>query len=219
MSPEQVSEGASAVDHRSDQYSLGATLFELVVLKPFIDGEGSSEILTKIAFRTPSRSSHCNPAVPAMLDAILCRATARDPQARYATASELADDLSQFWIGQQTTTLDASQSKRSNLRIRRVRVGIAAQLVKSRCPAGSSINNAGCGATSANWLGFIGDSGWGTCRLDSNAIFLFMDFRGALAECRLNLAAAAVSDLTFILLSSALTALNDLSVQEGANPW
>ena len=128
MSPEQVSEGASAVDYRSDQYSLGATLFELVALKPFIDGEGSSDILTKIAFSTPSRSGHCNPAVPAVLDAILCRATARDPQARYATARELADDLREFLIGQQTTTLVASQSKCSKQMVRRVRVGLAASV-------------------------------------------------------------------------------------------
>jgi len=48
----------------------------------------------------------------------------------------------------------------------------------------------------------------------ASPFFPFKDFRGALAECRLNLAAAAGSEMTLILLDSALSDLNDLSVQE-----
>ena len=137
MSPEQISDGGTAIDHRSDLYSLGATLFELVAMKPYIDGDCATDILTRIAFAAPSHANRINPSVPTVLDAIVYRATARDPQARYATARELGDDLRQFLIGRQTTTLVASQSKRSNQMIRRVRVGLAASVVAAILGIGS----------------------------------------------------------------------------------
>jgi len=77
----------------------------------------------------PPRTIHFNSAVPAMLDAILCRATNRDPLARYATASALADDLRQYLIAPDATTHVASQTKRPNPIIRRVVVGLAASVV------------------------------------------------------------------------------------------
>jgi len=137
MSPEQIGDRGTAIDHRSDLYSLGATLFELVTIKPYIDGDRATDILTRIAYAAPSHANRVNPSMPTVLDAILCRATARDSQARYATAHELTDDLRQFLIGQQTTTRDALQSKRSNQVIRRVRVGLAASVVAAIVGIGS----------------------------------------------------------------------------------
>jgi serine/threonine protein kinase len=96
MSPEQALGRRGLVDHRSDIYSLGVTLYELLMLKPAIEGSDRQEILRRIAFEEPPGLRRHNPAVPRELETIVLKAMAKEPGDRYATAQELADDLKRF---------------------------------------------------------------------------------------------------------------------------
>jgi tetratricopeptide (TPR) repeat protein len=96
MSPEQASGRRGAVDHRTDVYSLGATLYELLTLEPLCPGEGRGEVLQRVTAGEPRPPRRVDRALPAELETIVLKAAARDPDDRYATAQELADDLRRF---------------------------------------------------------------------------------------------------------------------------
>ncbi len=96
MSPEQALGPRGLVDHRSDIYSLGATLYELLTLQPAVRGSDRQEILRRFAFEEPEPPRRINPEVPRELETILLKAIAKEPESRYATAQDLADDLERF---------------------------------------------------------------------------------------------------------------------------
>jgi serine/threonine protein kinase/Flp pilus assembly protein TadD len=93
MSPEQASAQRVVIDHRTDVYSLGATLYELLTLEPAFRGNDRQELLRQIAFEEPVRPRRVNRAIPAELETIVLKAMEKNPAERYATAKELADDL------------------------------------------------------------------------------------------------------------------------------
>src|SRR5262249_2618580 len=96
MSPEQALGQRVPVDHRTDVYSLGATLYELLTLGPACGGPTRGEVRRRIALEEPRPPRRLNPAVPAELETIVLKAMAKNPAERYATAQELADDLKRF---------------------------------------------------------------------------------------------------------------------------
>jgi serine/threonine protein kinase len=96
MSPEQASARPGAVDHATDIYSLGVTLYELLTLEPAVGGTDRNEILWHIAMAEPRPPRRLDRAIPAELETIVLKAMAREPAGRYATAQELADDLRRF---------------------------------------------------------------------------------------------------------------------------
>jgi WD40 repeat protein/serine/threonine protein kinase/tetratricopeptide (TPR) repeat protein len=96
MSPEQALAQRVLVDHRTDIYSLGMTLYELLTLAPAFPGSDRQELLRQIAFEEPRLPRRLNPAVPAELETIVLKALEKNPAERYATAQELADDLERF---------------------------------------------------------------------------------------------------------------------------
>jgi WD40 repeat protein/serine/threonine protein kinase len=95
MSPEQAL-GQLGVDHRTDLYALGVTLYELLTLEPAFAGRDRQELLRQIAFEEPRPPRRLNKAVPQELETILLKAMAKEPAERYASAQELADDLRRF---------------------------------------------------------------------------------------------------------------------------
>jgi WD40 repeat protein len=100
MSPEQASARRDAVDHRTDIYSLGATLYELLTLEPPFDGKDRHELQRQIAAEEPRLPRRLNPAIPADLETICLKALAKDPGHRYQTAGALVEDLQRFLAGQ-----------------------------------------------------------------------------------------------------------------------
>jgi serine/threonine protein kinase/Flp pilus assembly protein TadD len=96
MSPEQALGHTTAVDHHTDVYALGATLYEFVCLRPVFDGRDRQELLRQIASEEPCSPRRLNPAVPLELEIIIQKALEKEPAARYGTAQELADDLRRF---------------------------------------------------------------------------------------------------------------------------
>src|SRR5262245_59183649 len=93
MSPEQALARHGLVDHRTDVYSLGATLYELLTLRPAVDGASKEEVLHRLAFEEPVAPRKLDRSIPAELETVTLKALAKDPQERYATARELTDDL------------------------------------------------------------------------------------------------------------------------------
>jgi eukaryotic-like serine/threonine-protein kinase len=96
MSPEQVTAGRIPVDHRTDIYSLGATLYELLTLRPPFRGDGRDQLLAQVIQKEPPRPRSIDPRIPRDLETICLKCLDKDPDRRYATAQELADDLRRF---------------------------------------------------------------------------------------------------------------------------
>jgi serine/threonine protein kinase/Tfp pilus assembly protein PilF len=96
MSPEQALGNRAFVDHRTDIYSLGVTLYELLTLRPAFEGGSHQEILRRIAQDEPRPPRQIDPAVPWELETIVLKAIAKEPERRYARAQDLADDLRRF---------------------------------------------------------------------------------------------------------------------------
>ncbi len=96
MSPEQARGRPDLVDGRTDVYSLGATLYELLTLEPVFGARDRHALVQQIVRDEPRPPRRVNPAVPAELEVIVLKALAKDPAERYPTAQELADDLRRF---------------------------------------------------------------------------------------------------------------------------
>jgi len=94
MSPEQARTGS--IDGRTDVYSLGATLYELLTLRPPFDGQTAAELIDQIGQLEPVPPRAIDPRVPRDLETIVLKALAKRPADRYRTAEELAADLTRF---------------------------------------------------------------------------------------------------------------------------
>ncbi len=95
MSPEQA-RTAGNVDGRTDVYSLGATLYELLTLRPPFDGQSAAELIDQIGRDDPAPPRRYEPRIPRDLETIVLKALAKRPVDRYASAAELAEDLARF---------------------------------------------------------------------------------------------------------------------------
>ncbi len=97
-SPEQVL-SAGAVDHRSDIYGLGATLWESLTLRPLFascDETDPLETMRCIEYEDPESIRDLNPRVPKDLAAIINKCLEKAPHRRYQSVAELGDELSRF---------------------------------------------------------------------------------------------------------------------------
>lgn len=96
MSREQALSKRAVLDHRTDIYAWGATVYELLTLEPAARGSDREEILRWLTFEEVARPSLLNRAIPPDLEAIVLKAMAKAPEDRYATAGEFAEDLRRF---------------------------------------------------------------------------------------------------------------------------
>ena len=91
MSPEQASGKAS--DFRTDLWSLGAVLYEMLAGHPPFRGDRQLEVMQAVVHDDPPRLCEIRPEVPAGVQAIVSRALQKDPDRRYQSAAEMGDDL------------------------------------------------------------------------------------------------------------------------------
>jgi eukaryotic-like serine/threonine-protein kinase len=96
MSPEQALAKRVVIDHRTDIYSLGMTLYELLTLEPAFGGNDREEVLRQIAFEEPKPPHRLNRSVPGDLQTIVMKCLEKNPHDRYVSAQELADDLRHY---------------------------------------------------------------------------------------------------------------------------
>ncbi|HBV63249.1 MAG TPA: hypothetical protein DEF45_09535 [Rhodopirellula sp.] len=83
-------------DIRSEVYALGLTLYELLTLKPAIEGNGTADIIRKATRGVSVRPRRLNPKIAEDLETILLKALSHEPADRYTNAGELRDDLRCF---------------------------------------------------------------------------------------------------------------------------
>ncbi|HZO01157.1 MAG TPA: serine/threonine-protein kinase [Burkholderiales bacterium] len=91
MSPEQIS--GQPVDHRSDIFSLGIVLWEMLTGKRLFSGTEIAQVSHSITYDEHEPPTRVNPELPAMLDFVVARALKKDPAVRYQDADEMAADL------------------------------------------------------------------------------------------------------------------------------
>jgi len=96
MSPEQALARHEPVDARSDVYSLGLSLYEMLCLRPAFAGTTQQEVLRRIAQEEAPALRTQEAAVPRELATIVHKAIAKDAHERYPTAQALADDLRRY---------------------------------------------------------------------------------------------------------------------------
>jgi serine/threonine protein kinase len=142
-SPEQALARRGVVDHRSDVYALGATLYELITLKPIFEGRDRNELLRQIAGEDPPPPRSVVPSLPAELETVVLKALRKEPSERYACAQDLADDLERYLERRPVLARRPTLADRSREWARRhpALVGAAALVVILTC-AGSLVSAA-----------------------------------------------------------------------------
>ena len=147
MSPEQAS--GKALDFRSDQFSLGAILYEMATGKRAFQRGTAPETLTAIIREEPEPPATLNPAIPTPFRWILERCLQKDPEERYASTRDLARDirsirehLSDFSASSSTgeSPLPAGAKKESPVRRRFLRVALSAAALLAAIGAGAFLH-------------------------------------------------------------------------------
>jgi len=119
MSPEQIAAGRMKLDHRTDVYSLGAVLYEMLVLRRPFPGDSREEVVAQIMTKDPRPPRRFNHRIPVDLETICLKALEKDPDRRYQSASEMARDLHQYLHGGLITARRAGILRRSWKSVRR----------------------------------------------------------------------------------------------------
>ena len=136
ISPEQIENGSSHVDTRSDVYALGGVFFELLCGRALITPADIAAkpihvLLRDLAEKDPPKPSSIEPTVQGDLDWIALKALERDPDRRYGSADDLADDITRFLSFEPITARPPSRRYLITKFVRRHRVGVAAALAIS----------------------------------------------------------------------------------------
>jgi eukaryotic-like serine/threonine-protein kinase len=110
MAPERFEGWA---DPRSDIYGLGATLYELLTLRPPFQDANRVKLIEQVLHQSPAPPRQIERSIPRDLETIVLRSLAREPRLRYTTARALAEDLSLFLEGRPIRARPVSASERA----------------------------------------------------------------------------------------------------------
>lgn len=102
MSPEQAMGRSALVDQRTDVYSLGTTMYEMLALRPAFAGDDGAALLRRIDQEDPPHLRQLQPKVPADLETVIEKAMSKRREDRYTTALEFAEDLRRVLEGKPT---------------------------------------------------------------------------------------------------------------------
>jgi serine/threonine protein kinase/Flp pilus assembly protein TadD len=124
MSPEQARRKKIPVDHRTDIYSLGATLYELLAFRPPFQGKDHQDTLSQIIEQDPVELRKVNPRVARDLETIVLKCVRKEPADRYGTAEALAQDLRRFVRGDPVEARPEASWEKLSRRVRRNRTAL-----------------------------------------------------------------------------------------------
>ena len=122
MSPEQV-EGKE-LDGRSDIFSLGAVLYEMLTGRRAFEGKSQLSVASAILEKEPAPVSSIKPMTPPALDHVILRCLAKDPEQRWQTGRDLRWELT--WVGESTSASATPQGRSGKQKTRERLVWIAA---------------------------------------------------------------------------------------------
>jgi len=119
MPPEQADGRLSEIDARSDVYSLGATLYEMLCSRPPFEGAAVINLIKQVILDDPVPPRKLNPSVPGDLETICLKCLEKDRERRYQSAGELEDDLRRFLEDEPIAARPASLLYRISKRVKR----------------------------------------------------------------------------------------------------
>src|SRR5262249_52371238 len=119
MSPEQAGGQRGLIDHRTDVYALGATLYELLTLQPIFTGSDRQTLLRQILHEDPRRPGSGARPPPPDVETIARRAVSKAPAGRYPPARDFADDLHRFLRHEPIQARRATVAQRARKWLRR----------------------------------------------------------------------------------------------------
>ncbi|MFC2173165.1 serine/threonine protein kinase [Acidobacteriota bacterium] len=96
MSPEQLLANRTDIDHRSDIYSFGVSLYEALTLDLPYEGDSEEAFIGAVSTKDPIPARSRNPDIPLDIETILMKCLERDPDKRYSSAEELKEDLIRY---------------------------------------------------------------------------------------------------------------------------
>ncbi len=129
MSPEQAEGDLGKLDRRSDVYSLGATLYHMLVGTPPFEGSSPTNIIVQVLSKPPVSPSRRQDGIDRDIETVCLKCLEKEPEQRYGSALELADDLARYLAGQPIVARPVSAAERLWRRARRntaVVLGVAA---------------------------------------------------------------------------------------------
>jgi len=122
MSPEQAQGWRESIGPRSDVYSIGAVLYEMLTGMPPFSGDSIPEILYKVVHTDPLSPRQLNPTVDRYAEAICLKALDKEPRRRYQTSDEMASDIDRYLAGKPIEARPMSAVRRAWRKIRRNRL-------------------------------------------------------------------------------------------------
>ena len=108
IAPERLIDDHRTIDRRSDVYSLGVTLYQLLTGELPFHSPSLAEMLRQVREDPPPSLREHSPSLPAELDAVVTKCLAKDPEARYPTARAVADELWRFLDGKPVEAHDST---------------------------------------------------------------------------------------------------------------